>query len=119
MSIAWQANILAQGGAPADPRTLENALLVAGMLLGMGLGRVALARLGGWNTGGTPGRRLARYAVGMVGLGLLDGGLGELLPGGASVASQLVAYLHAALVGSWITLWAPLLFRRLGLATLP
>lgn len=119
MPLDWQANIQAQHGELSDPRTLENALLVAGMLLGMGLGRIALARMGGQNTGGTPIRRLARYAVGMVGLAVLWIGLGLLLPEGASIAAQLVAYLHAALVGSWIALWAPLLFQRMGLATQP
>ena len=115
MPVTWQQNILAQFGEIEDPRTLEGAWLVSGLMLGLGIGRALMNRCGGFATDGPAVKRLLRYLLGIVGLGLLWFGLGALIPDTQSLPLDLLRWLHAAVLGLWVAVGAPLCFLRLGL----
>lgn len=115
MPAAWHENIMAHLGQVGNPRSLEGALLSSGMLLGMCVGRISMVACGDFAMAGRPAECLLRYLVGMVGLAMLWFGLGQILPTGDTPLVAAIEYLQAVLVGLWVTVLAPLLFRRLGL----
>lgn len=116
MPIAWEQNILTQFGLVESPRTLENAWLVSGLMLGLGIGRALMDRWGGFASGGAPLKRILRYLVGIVGLALLWFGLGQVLPEEQVLWLDLLRWLHAGVLGLWVSFGAPWLFLRLRLA---
>ena len=116
MPIAWERNILTQFGRYEPPRTLENAWLVSGLMLGLGIGRALMNQWGGFAADGAPLKRILRYLLGIVGLGLLWFGLGQVIPEEQVLWLDLLRWLHAGVLGLWVTLGAPWLFLRLRLA---
>jgi len=116
MPIAWEQNILAQFGHYESPRTLENAWLVSGLMLGLGIGRALLNRWGGFAADGTLLKRMMRYLLGIVGLALLWFGLGEAIPEEQALWLDLLRWVHAGVLGLWVSAGAPWLFLRLRLA---
>lgn len=103
-------------GDAAEAVSVADVVRAAGALFGAGVGVVGLRARGGFDSEGPPAKRLLRYLVGIVGVGLLWVGLGALLPSGTDPLSMVIRYLRYALVGTWITGVAPLLFLRLGIA---
>jgi glycerophosphoryl diester phosphodiesterase/membrane-associated phospholipid phosphatase len=103
----------------ADPAAVtgaSHAVTPAATLAGFGIGLVLLTSRGGFDSGGTWGRRLGRALLGLVGVVVLWQGLGAVLPGGEEPIELVLRYLRYALVGAWVGGIAPLLFVRLGLA---
>ncbi len=99
-----------------DPFSLDGSFTVGGTWFGMLSGFVVLtarkgrflAHEGGW-------RRLARFFVGLVGIGMLWYGLGQIFPRNADPLSYLLRFLRYTLTGLWVSWWAPILFEKLGL----
>jgi glycerophosphoryl diester phosphodiesterase/membrane-associated phospholipid phosphatase len=89
----------------------------AATLAGFGIGLALLLERGGFDHRGPVGRRVARVAVGLVGVVVFWQGLGLVFPGGEEPLALLLRYLRYALVGAWVGGFAPLLFVRLGLAS--
>ena len=54
--------------------------------------------------------------IGLLGVMLIWGGLGQIFPDGETFIPLLLRYLRYGLVGLWITALAPWLFMRLRLA---
>jgi membrane-associated phospholipid phosphatase len=100
----------------SGPFSLSELMTSAGALLGLAAGAIWLSSHQGFDTGGTWGRRLLRYPVGLVGVVLLWYGLGAVLPRGELWPAYALRYMRYFLVGFWISGLAPLLFIRLGLA---
>lgn len=100
---------------PIDPRNIEGGFTLGGIFFGFGLGSVWLYRRGGYPSGGTWGQRVLRYVLGLAGLLILWYGLGKLFPDDASALSYFLRYIRYALVGSWVSVFAPLIFRKLRL----
>jgi hypothetical protein len=103
----------------ADPEVLTGASHVvtpAATLGGFGVGLALLHARGGFDHRGPVGRRVARIAVGLVGVVILWQGLGFVLPGGEDPLALVLRYVRYGLVGAWVGGIAPLLFVRLGLA---
>jgi glycerophosphoryl diester phosphodiesterase/membrane-associated phospholipid phosphatase len=91
----------------------------AATLAGLVVGLVLLERGGGFDVGGSLGRRAVRVLAGFVGVIVLWQGLGAVFPGGEDPASLVLRYVRYALVGAWVGGLAPLLFVRFGLAPRP
>lgn len=100
---------------PIDPRNIEGGFTLGGILFGFGLGAVWLDRRYGLPTGGSREQRILRYLLGIAGVMILWYGLGKLFPDNANAISYMLRYLRYALIGSWVSVFAPLLFRRLHL----
>ena len=114
----WISNAMAAfpNRDPIDPMNIETLAISTGALFGFLLGGQILES---YQAKGPILKRLLRYFLGMSGIGVLyavtmpltfvdDGWLGAGLQFG-----------RFALVGLWISWWAPLLFIRLGLAEKP
>ncbi len=111
---AWIENA-ARGapGPPIDPLNIDDLLISAGVLFGMGAGGILLFRGAGFSAGGPVPARLLRYALGLVGVVVTYYGLRLVFPPGHAA----LHYLRYAAVGFWVTFLAPRLFIRLGLAS--
>ncbi|MBI4771393.1 MAG: phosphatase PAP2 family protein [Chloroflexi bacterium] len=115
--IAASAAPPGPGQAAISPLSLDGMVANAGALLGLVAGYALLVAHGKrFHAGGAWGRRLLRFAVGLLGTALLFFGLRLLLPRGADLLSQSLRYLRYALTTFWIIYGAPWLFLRLGLA---
>jgi membrane-associated phospholipid phosphatase len=108
----WPAMAFAHTGVPIDPLSLKDSLLSAGLLFGSAAGAVVCSRYFPYRPSGSPARKIARYIIGIVVLGLLWVALGAITPAGGYGAG-IMNYLRAAVVGAWITLGAPVLFIKL------
>jgi hypothetical protein len=116
MPPAWAQAVLEVTGEPIEALTPVNALMTAGVLLGLGAGAAWLQRCGGFSARGTMLQRLARYMLGMAVVAALWFGLGEVLPHDTGPLALALRYLHAGLLGFWVAGVAPRVFRGLGLA---
>jgi len=113
MDPAWAA----QAG-DSIPLNLDGTFTFGGTWLGLLSGFVILnekkgrflANQGDW-------RRLVRFFIGLVGVGILYFGLGQIFPRGENFASYVLRFLRYALVGLWTAWLAPVLFERLNLLT--
>jgi membrane-associated phospholipid phosphatase len=110
----------AWAGYAGQAVTLSGAFTAAGVFFGLFSGLGWLSRLGGFSTGGPLWKRLLRYLLGLVGLLVFYLGLdllfGLLVPDGEAVLPFALRYVRYALVGAWVSLGAPWVFVRLGLA---
>ena len=109
---AWEANALRAGGETIAPFSPVDALLAAGMMLGVSSGYAILNRWGGFRVDGLS-RRLACYLLGMAGVVLIWHALREAQ---MHAVGWIINYIMITLAGLWVTLGAPLIFIRLGLA---
>jgi membrane-associated phospholipid phosphatase len=110
MPDTWMANALAKTGLPIDPQSPKDALQAAGLLLGITAGYAVMQNQGGFSAKGPMHRKLMRYLLGMAGLMATWQGMTAI-----SAAGVFIFFLRAMLAGAWVSLAAPLLFRRLGL----
>jgi membrane-associated phospholipid phosphatase len=113
----WLENALAAiPQEPIAPYSLDPAFTLGGTWLGMFSGAAWLFRKGGgYQAKGTPLQRILRYLIGLAGVFVLWYGLGQLFPRTPDLTGYLLRYGRYALIGLWIALLAPLLFRRLRL----
>lgn len=114
MPLSWEANALAASGGDIDPFSPGEAFSAAGMMVGVSSGYAILRKRGGFLADGGPSRRLVRYILGMIGLVLIWYGLEKVVQ--IEAAGWILHYAKSMLAGFWVTLLAPLIFLRLGLA---
>jgi undecaprenyl-diphosphatase len=88
---------------------------IMGVLLGLGVGLVALSRVVVFRVAGSVGQRLARFLVGGVGLAALYVSLKLILPSEGEPLYFAARFLRYTILGLWGGLAAPWLFARLGL----
>jgi membrane-associated phospholipid phosphatase len=114
----WVRNAAAAApGTAISPFNLSDPVSLGGIWLGITLGAaVAHSMLGGFQAAGQPSQKLWRYLVGIAGVFLIWSGLGKIFPHSEDLVGLVLRYTRYALVGLWISLLAPLMFRRLGLA---
>lgn len=103
-------------GEPIDPLSLSGIVSAMGAFFGMAAGAIWLNERAGFDASGNWIKRLLRYPLGLVGIIALWYGLGMIFPDGESLLAFSLRFLRYALVGSWITAFAPLVFIRLKLA---
>jgi len=116
LPAAWAETAYTQAGVAVAPLTLQNAVDLAGMLLGMGTGAAWLAERGGFLARGPATKRLVRYLVGLSGVLVLWVGSKALLPHGESLLILAFRYARSVMIGGWVSGVAPALFVRLRLA---
>lgn len=116
MPPAWLDNAALAGDDPPAPVSLDGSITSAATLFGLLAGVAWLSARGRYDAGGSAGKRLGRYAIGLIGVLILWFGLGQIFPRGEALIPYLLRYLRYALIGSWVAAGAPLLFVRLKLA---
>lgn len=114
----WVANSALQApDQPIAPLKLDGLFTVAGTWWGMAAGYAWFTRrFGRFNAGGAWEKRALRFAIGLVGLGVLWYGLGMVFPRSEDVLSFVLRFVRYALVGGWVAAGAPWLFLKLKLA---
>jgi membrane-associated phospholipid phosphatase len=114
----WAEAVLSKTGESMEALVPDNAIMIAGVLFGLGAGAAWLKHRGGFSAAGTAPQRLLRYLLGMIVVAALWFGLGSALPQDTGPVSLLLRYVNASLVGFWVARGAPVVFGRLGLASL-
>ncbi|MDQ2690510.1 MAG: phosphatase PAP2 family protein [Chloroflexota bacterium] len=114
----WTDNALRVGPVP-DPVSIEGILTSAGALFGLAAGAAWINVRGGYQTSGSPGKRVLRYILGLVGVMIFWYGLGEIFPRGETFFPLFLRYIRYTLVGFWVTAGAPWLFFHFKLADQP
>lgn len=114
----WIVSIMLSRTTPefADPRSLEAAFQVSGLLLGLAAGGVLLNRTRGFVAGGPWRKRVLRFLTGVAGLVILYFGPRLVLPQGDTSPALAITYLHHALAGLWVSWLGPLTFVALKVA---
>jgi membrane-associated phospholipid phosphatase len=113
------ARLIFPEAEPINPLSITGVYGNAGVLFGLTLGMVLLNRRGGLDSGGVWWKRLLRYLLGLVGIGVLYLGLKLILPDGEDFIANVLRYIRYGMVGLWVTWLAPLLFFTLKLAARP
>ncbi|NCP87552.1 MAG: phosphoesterase PA-phosphatase [Anaerolineae bacterium CG_4_9_14_3_um_filter_57_17] len=112
----WTTNAIQAGAAQLpDPVTLDGNLTAAGALFGLLAGLAWMNTQGGFSAEGTTIQRLARYALGLVGVALFWFGLGALFPRGEALLPYILRFVRYSLIGFWISAGAPWFFAKLRL----
>jgi membrane-associated phospholipid phosphatase len=112
----WNQLALTASGEGIDPLNIDSAFTLAGTWFGMLAGAAWLFRAkGGMDVAGNLDKKILRYLVGLVGVAVLWFGLGQIFPREADFMSYFLRFVRYTLVGAWVSAFAPLLFRRLGL----
>jgi len=113
----WLTNAQAAGADELpDPVTFNGIVTAAATLFGLLAGLAWITPRGGFETGGSLGRRVARFLVGLLGVVIFWYGMGEIFPHEENLVSYALRYLRYALVGGWISAGGPWVFIRLGLS---
>jgi membrane-associated phospholipid phosphatase len=110
----WIANATAfWPEEPPHPVTLNSTLSTAGTLFGLLTGLAWLNTRGGFSARGTTTERVLRYALGVLGVGVLWFGLGAIFPRGDELLPYILRFVRYSLVGLWVSAGAPWLFIKL------
>jgi membrane-associated phospholipid phosphatase len=112
---AARAISLAPGESAINSRVTTGMVGVAGTFFGLVAGAILIFQRGGFDARGTWWKRAVRFALGMIGVGILWLGLRMVFPRDASLVSQVLRYLRCALTGFWVAYGAPWVFIKLGL----
>ena len=115
----WVGNaLLTFPDEPAiNPLSYHNFLSSTGAFFGLAAGWIWISRLGGFTTQDAWWKLVLRYLVGVVGVLVLYLGLGSLFNDAETFISYTLRYLRYALIGFWMSGFAPWLFIKLGLAS--
>jgi membrane-associated phospholipid phosphatase len=114
----WQQLLLAMG-VPLLLLLLGHsaeALTSSGTLFGAGVGLVFARRYVSFSVSGPWWHRAVRFLIGIIVLFALYLGLKAVFPPGGTVAGDIFRFLRYALIGGWLVLGAPWLFRLMRLA---
>ncbi len=87
------------------------------VLMGMSVGFALLKRITSFSAAGSAWQIVARFLVGMVGIGVIYLGLSAIFPHEGERLYFVLRFVRYGLVGLWAGLGAPWLFRRLRLAS--
>lgn len=103
-------------GEPAiNPRDIGGTVGIAGVFFGLVAGATLLFHQTNFDAKSEWWKRLLRYVLGAVGVGIIWMGLRLVLPRDASLVSQVLRYLRYALAGFWMGYGAPWVFIKLKL----
>ena len=112
----WINNaILANPEAAPQPYDPSGIFTTAGVWLGMGIGAAWLRHKGGLTAPKSPRNQLLRYLIGLVGIAIFWYGLGAVFPRGEDLLPLLLRLIRYALVGLWIGVGAPMIYKKINL----
>ncbi len=100
----------------ADLASLNETMLAIAVLFGAGVGFLLEGVRLRFRADGPLAKRVARYALGIVGMLAIYLGLGELFPREPLIIGVPLRLLRYGLLGFWAAYWAPWLFTKLRLA---
>jgi membrane-associated phospholipid phosphatase len=100
-----------------NPLSYHNFLSSTGAFFGLAAGRIWISRLGGFSTKDHWLKLILRYILGVFGVLILYIGLGSLFPDSETFISYVIRYIRYALIGFWMSGFAPWLFIKLKLAS--
>jgi len=107
---------------PAEPEitplSYHNFLSNTGAFFGLAAGWIWISKLGGFTTNDPWLKLVGRYFLGLVGVLILYVGLGSIFPEAETFPSYALRYIRYALIGFWISGFAPWLFVKLNLASM-
>jgi len=118
LPMDWVNNAhLAFPNEPAiNPLSYHNFLSSTGAFFGLAAGWIWISKLGGFSTKDPWLKLILRYILGLIGVLVLYLGLGSLFPDSETFISYSSRYIRYALIGFWISGFAPWLFVKLKLA---
>jgi hypothetical protein len=99
-----------------NPLSYHNFLSSSGAFFGLATGWIWISKSGGFSTNDSWLKLALRYILGLIGVLILYLGLGSLLPDAETFISYSIRYVRYALIGFWISGFAPWLFVKLKLA---
>jgi membrane-associated phospholipid phosphatase len=102
---------------PINPLSYHNFLSSTGAFFGLAAGWIWISRLGGFSIRDRWFKLILRYILGVLGVLILYLGLNSLLPQAENLISYVLAYIQFALIGFWMSGFAPWLFVKLKLAS--
>jgi len=112
---AW-VNQATAGGSVPDPYNQEGIFTIAGVWFGFTAGYAwLLSRKGTIVVSGSAGKRIARYLVGLVGVGIIYLGLKLIFPVSPDWLGLSLRYIRYALLGLWVAALAPMFFEKIRL----
>lgn len=100
-----------------NPLSFHNYLSSTGAFFGLAAGWIWITHQGGFSTKGDWWKLVLRYVLGLAGVLILSRGLGSLFIDTESFISYSIRYIRYALLGFWISGFAPWLFVKLKIAT--
>lgn len=120
LPIQWVNNAhLAFPDEPViNPLSYHNFLTTPGAFFGLAAGWIWITGLGGYTTRDAWPKLVLRYVLGVIGVLILYVGLGALFPEEETIFSYSWRYIRYALIGFWISGFAPWLFLKLRLASI-
>jgi len=98
-----------------NPKDISGLLISTGALFGFAAGAIWLSDRGGFDARGIWWKRVLRFLLGVVGVGILYLGLSAVIPDQNNWVVYIASYLEFVLIGLWISALAPLIFLRLKL----
>jgi len=119
LPMEWVNN--AHQAFPAEPElnplSYHNFLSSTGAFFGLAAGWIWISGLGGFTTHDPWLKLVLRYILGVAGLLILYVGLGSIFPDSETFLSYAWRYVRYAVIGFWISGFAPWLFIKVRLAT--
>jgi len=118
LPLDWVNNAhLAFPEEPAiNPLSFHNFLSSPGAFFGLAAGWIWISGLGGFTTRDDWWKLVLRYLVGLVGVLVIYLGLGQIFNDSETFISYTLRYIRYALIGFWISGFAPWMFVKLRLA---
>lgn len=119
LPLEWVAN--AHVAFPAElsinPLSYADIIASTGAFFGLAGGWIWISRLGGFSIRDSWYKLIGRYILGVLGVLILYLGLTSLLPQTDTLIAYVLGYIQFALIGFWMSGFAPWLFVKLKLAT--
>ena len=120
LPVEWVQNAALQAPDHSiSPLSIDDIIVSAGTLFGFVGGAILINNRSGFNAGGRWTKRVGRFLIGAIGVFVLWQGLGavfDLAAADETMLSYTLHYIRYALIGVWITAFAPLVFVKFGLA---
>jgi membrane-associated phospholipid phosphatase len=113
MPAEWINNAVLTDGAVPDPFNMDGTITLGGVAFGFMAGyAIWNKKYGQPKALGSAVKRFLRYIVGIVGVVALYIGLKLIFPGEPLVLGYVLRFVRYALIGLWVTYFAPLIFKK-------
>ncbi len=115
-TLAGSPDPSAWAGFAAEARSLEAVFSGAGTVFGVGAGLALAGRWARFDAGGPPGKRAARFVVGLLGALIFYLGLRFVFPREPEAVAMFFRFVRYALTTGWVVFLAPWVFLKIKLA---
>ncbi len=110
--VEWvtNAHIAFPTDPPINPLSYHNVLMSSGAFFGLASGWIWITHRGGFSVRGPWIKLVGRYVLGVLGVLILYLGLSALFPEADNLFTYTLRYIQYALIGFWMSGFAPWLF---------